>query len=294
MVDPLAPLQHAVAATVRRLLTGSARPADSPFAGPGDAGLHGPGSVTWRVHADLSMLVGGVRALLLQTLHPLAMAGVADHSDYRRDPWGRLQRTAAFVGATTYGTTEQALAAVETVRRVHERVQGVAPDGRPYRAQDPDLLTWVHATEVDSLLGAFRRYGGRLTPADQDRYVAEMATVAGLLGAADPPRSAGALAAYLRDVRPELRAGPSAHQAVRYLLAPPLPLPARPAYGLLAAAAVELLPFWARLELRLPLPPVTGAVAVRPAAAGLIQVMRWSLGPSPARAAAEARAGAGP
>lgn len=291
VVDPLAPARDAVATTVRRMLTGTSRPPDPSggFGEPGDPGLHGPDSVSWRVHGDLSMLVGGVRALLLQTLHPLAMAGVAEHSDYRTDPWGRLRRTAAFVGATTYGDTPTALAAVETVKRVHDRVHGVAPDGRPYSAHDPELLTWVHATEVESFLVAFLRHGGRLDQEERNRYLAEQAEVALLLGAPDPPRSVRELQAYLRAVRPELEATPQAHDAVRFLVAPPLPPAARPAYAVLTAGAVELLPLWVRVALRLPLPPVTGMVAARPAAGALLAFLRWSLGPSPAAAAAEAR-----
>ena len=105
------------------------------------------------------MFVGGMRALLLQSLHPLAMAGVAEHSDYRHDPWGRLQRTADFLAATTFGPESEAERAVARVRAVHEHVQGVAADGRPYRANDPHLLRWVHLAELESFLVAYRRYG---------------------------------------------------------------------------------------------------------------------------------------
>ncbi len=145
----------------------------------GDAGWFGPESVAWRMHADLATIIGGLRALLYQTLHPLAMAGVADHSDYRHDPWGRLHRTSRFIAATTYGTSSEAAAAVARVQQVHERVHGIAPDGRPYRPHDPPLLAWVHATEVDSFLAAYHRYGAApLGAADADRYVGEMAVVA--------------------------------------------------------------------------------------------------------------------
>src|SRR4249920_2024673 len=115
-----------------------------------------PDRPVWRVHADASVFVGALRALLLQSLHPLAMAGVADHSDYRADPWGRLQRTARFLAATTYGTEDQADQACATVRRVHRRVHGIAPDGRRYDANDPHLLTWVHIAEADSFLAAYQ------------------------------------------------------------------------------------------------------------------------------------------
>ncbi|MCP3989662.1 MAG: DUF2236 domain-containing protein, partial [Actinomycetia bacterium] len=123
-----------------------------------DPGLFGPGSVAWRVHAESSMLIGGLRALLLQTLHPLALAGVADHSVYRQDPWGRLHRTARFIGATTYGNTATAEQIITRIRAIHAQVTGVAPDGTPYEANDPHLLLWVHITEIDSFLRAYDRY----------------------------------------------------------------------------------------------------------------------------------------
>src|SRR6202040_2590252 len=112
-----------------------------------------------RVHADASMFVGGLRALLLQSLHPLAMAGVAQHSDYRGDPWGRLARTSTFLAVTTYGPAAEGQGAVDRIRGIHRRVHGVARDGRPYSAADPHLLEWVHIAEVDSFLRAHRRYG---------------------------------------------------------------------------------------------------------------------------------------
>ena len=148
----------------------------------------GPDRAIWRVHADASIFVGALRALLLQSLHPLAMAGVAQHSDFREDPWGRLQRTARFLAGTTYGTAAQAELACATVRRVHGRVRGTAPDGRPYDANDPHLLLWVHIAEVDSFLAAHQRFGARpLDRAEQDQYVSDLARVARELGVPDPP-----------------------------------------------------------------------------------------------------------
>ncbi len=236
-------------------------------------------AVIRRVHADAAMFVGGLRALLLQSLHPLAMAGVADHSDYRHDPWGRLQRTADFLAATTFGPEPVAEQAVAVVRRVHERVVGTAPDGRRYAANDPHLLRWVHVCEVDSFLAAYRRYGsGAMTRADADAYVRETAVVARKLGVNAPPRSVADLRAELRDYRPELAGTPAAREAARFLLLePPLPLAARPAYTVLAAAAVGLLPVWARWPLRLPFLPVSETVLVRPAGTAVTNIIRWSL-----------------
>ena len=239
------------------------------------------GAVIRRVHADASMFVGGLRALLLQSLHPLAMAGVAAHSDYRDDPWGRLQRTADFLAATTYGPTSEAERAIATVRRVHSRVRGTAADGREYSADDPHLLRWVHLAEVDSFLLAFDRYGSSpLTPAQRDEYVEQMARIASELGVPAPPKSVRAVRDQLRSFRPELRGTPEAREAARYLLVqPPMPLAARPAYGALAAAAVALLPRWARLPLALPYLPVAEAVAVRPAGRMMTHTLRWALEP---------------
>ena len=233
-----------------------------------------------RVHADASMFIGGLRALLLQSLHPLAMAGVAEHSDYRDDPWGRLQRTADFLAATTYGPVDEAERAIERVRRVHAHVRGVAPDGREYSAGDPHLLRWVHLAEIDSFLAAHDRYGAeRLTDAERDRYVAEVGVIAGALGVPAPPETVRGVRDQLRSYRHELHGTPAAREAARYLLVqPPLPLAARPAYGLIAAAAVALLPRWARGPLRLPFLPVTEALALRPAGDAVTRTLRWAMG----------------
>jgi uncharacterized protein (DUF2236 family) len=241
-----------------------------------------PDSPVRLVHADASMFVGGLRALLLQSLHPLAMAGVAQHSDYRHDPWGRLQRTAEFLAATTFGPIPVAEQAVAVVHRVHERVVGTASDGRPYAANDPHLLRWVHIAEIDSFLAAYQRYGRRpLTPAEADRYVHDVGLVARKLGVNDPPRSVADLRGELRDFRPELASSREARDAARFLLLePPLPLPARGPYLLLAGAAVALLPAWTRWPLRLPLLPVSEAVVLRPAGQMVTQLIRWSMAPT--------------
>jgi uncharacterized protein (DUF2236 family) len=241
-----------------------------------------PDSPVRLVHADASMFVGGLRALLLQSLHPLAMAGVAQHSDYRHDPWGRLQRTAEFVAATSFGPIPVAEQAVAVVHRVHERVVGTASDGRPYAANDPHLLRWVHIAEIDSFLAAYQRYGRRpLTPAEADRYVHDVGLVARKLGVNDPPRSVADLRGELRDFRPELASSREARDAARFLLLePPLPLAARGPYLLLAGAAVALLPAWTRWPLRLPLLPVSEAVVLRPAGQMVTQLIRWSMAPT--------------
>lgn len=231
------------------------------------------------VHADASMFVGGLRALLLQSLHPLAMAGVAEHSDYRGDPWGRLQRTSTFLAVTTFGTADDAQRAVDKVRGIHRRVRGVAPDGTPYEASDPHLLEWVHIAEVDSFLSAHQRYGADpLDQAGRDGYVADAARVAEALGVPDPPRTEDQLRQRFSDYRPELRGTAAAREAARFLLlTPPLPLVARAPYGALAAASVALLPGWARAPLRLPYVPPVEATVITMAGNAVVGGIRWAM-----------------
>jgi uncharacterized protein (DUF2236 family) len=239
----------------------------------------GPVDPIWRVHADASMFVGGLRALLLQSLHPLAMAGVAGHSGYRSDPWGRLQRTSHFLATTTFGTVAHAERAVAQVRDIHRRVRGRAEDGRAYAASDPHLLDWVHLAEADSFLRAYQLFGPEpLGPEDADEYVRQSGTVAALLGATAPPTTVAELDSRLERFRPELAATTASRDAARFLLLdPPLPLAARPGYGLLAAGAVASLPGWARRELRLPPPFVVWDwPSLRLGAVGA-GVVRWAM-----------------
>jgi len=248
---------------------------------PADPGLFGPDSVTWRVHGDPVLWVGGLRALFLQALHPRAMAGLAAASELRSDPWGRLLRTAGYVGTVTYGTTAAAEEAGRAVRRVHETVPGMSPD----------LLVWVHCCLVDSFLTTHLRAGGRLTAEEADTYVAEQARLAPLVGLApaDVPADTRALAAYFDAIRPELRRTPEAVDAARLVLLPPLPprvlllTPARPAWAGIAGLAFALLPRWARRLYALPGLPVTdpaASVAVRVLGAGLRRLPeRWQQGP---------------
>lgn len=245
-----------------------------------------PGSPIGRVHGDASMFVGGLRALLLQTLHPAAMAGVADHSDYRSDMLGRLARTSRFLAVTTFGHEEDAQQAVDVVRAIHERVTGTLPDGTPYAATDPHLLEWVHVAEIDSFLAAHQVYGRRpLGAAERDRYVAQAAVVARSLGVLDPPTTESALAERLADFRPELAATDDARQAVHHVLfRPPLPLAARAPYAALSAAAIGLLPRWTRRPLRLPWLPVSERTVVRALGSATTGAIRWAMAPARERA----------
>jgi uncharacterized protein (DUF2236 family) len=237
------------------------------------------GSPITRVHGDASMFVGGLRAVLLQTLHPVAMRAVAEHSGYRGDIWGRLHRTSTFLAVTTFGVADDAQQSVDAVRRIHERVTGTMPDGTAYAATDPHLLAWVHAAEADSFLRAHQVYGRRpLDQAGRDEYVAQIAEVGRRLGVLDPPTSEAALADALAAYRSELRGTPEAREAVRHvLLKPPLPVAARAPYAVLAAAAIGLMPAWTRLPLRLPWLPVSERTAVRVLGGLATGTIRWAL-----------------
>ncbi|HEY0506941.1 MAG TPA: oxygenase MpaB family protein [Blastococcus sp.] len=234
-------------------------------------GFFGPDSVTWRVHTDPSFSVGGLRALLLQALHPVAMDGVARFSvGLQEEPWPRLVRTATYVDTLTFGTRSEAVRAVARVRGIHRRLSATEETtGREYRVDDPDLLLWVHCCEVDSLLSVARRAGVPLTDADADRYVAEQVTAASLIGvpAADVPASVAGLEAYFARLRPSLAVTPAARDAYRLIMLPPMPTwvryltPAQPAWGGLAALAVALLPPWARRMYSLPGLGLTDAAA---------------------------------
>lgn len=240
-----------------------------------------PDSAIARVHGDASMFVGGIRALLLQTLHPAAMRAVSEHSGFRGDMWGRLARTSTFLAVTTFGTAEDAEQACAAVRRIHDRITGTMPDGTPYAASDPHLLGWVHVAEVDSFLLAHRTYGKEpLDPAGRDEYVAQSAEVARRLGVVDPPTTEAELRDVLASYRPELRGTPEAREAVRYLLfRPPLPLPARAPYGVLVAAAVGLMPAWTRRHLVLPWLPVSERTVVRVLGSVAVGTIRWAMTP---------------
>ncbi len=238
-----------------------------------------PDDPIWRVHADAAMFPGGIRALLLQSLHPLAMAGVAGHSGYKGDPWGRLQRTSEFIATTTFGTIDHAQEQIARVRSIHDRVRGKTVDGRPYSAADPHLLAWVHATEADSFLTAYQRYAVEpLTPDEADRYVEQGGIVASALGVLDPPTTVAGLRACIGAYRPELESTPAAREAARFLLVhPPLPLAARPGYAALAAGAVAMLPRWARMPLRLPWLPVTERFVGGPLGGVATSTVRWAM-----------------
>ncbi len=216
---------------------------------PADAGLFGPQSLVWRVNRDRAFPLAGMRSLMVQALHPLAMAGVAEHSDWRRDPFGRLAATSGYVLTVTYGDTASANAAAARVRAVHVHVRGVDPvTGLKYSAEDPDLLLWVHAGMVDSIVQVVQRYGRGLSAEEADRYVAEMVPFAVIVGVPVElvPTTVQELRTYIESV--ELRqVTPAARDAIGVVLDPPELSPdLRDLWHDLGQVAVGTLPDWAR------------------------------------------------
>lgn len=245
----------------------------------GDPGLFGPQSISWQVHGDFpSMLVGGISALMLQLLHPLALAGVWDHSNFRQDLLGRLRRTSQFISGTTFGSTRDAQWLIEKVRTIHLKVVGTAPDGRPYAASDPDLLTWVHVAEVSSFLAAHLRYRNpHLSREAQDAYYDEIALIAERLGARDVPRSCQAVEAYLQRMRPQLLCDARSHEVVDILLDAPAPSRmAQPVGKLMLNAGIDLLPDWARDMLDLHQSPLQQRM-IRLGINRIAPVLRWAM-----------------
>ena len=274
---------NAVARTFRRVVSGD--PQGTPpwvlaLEDGEDVGLFGPGSAPWAVHGSLTTLVGGIRALLLQALHPGALAGVRNHSRYQDDALGRLSGTARWLVTLTFGDSLAVERESARVRRMHARVTGTYaptgdPDGsRPFSADDPHLLRWVHLAFTDSFLTTHQVWGGPI-PGGADAYVSEWAKAARPLGLADPPRSAAELAAQLHSFDDELAGGRDAREVVRFVLNPPLPVAARPAYAVLAAGAVSTLDRRHRELLGLlPVPRLPAQLATR----ALLGGVQWAIG----------------
>jgi uncharacterized protein (DUF2236 family) len=268
-------VKRLVAARVRAVFNDRAR-GERPVQRRPD-GLFGPRSVAWRMHGDVTtMMVGGVAALLLQMLHPAVLAGVWDHSNFRADMHGRLRRTARFIALTTYGSREEAEAAIARVRRIHHGVSGTLPNGGAYRAQDPELLTWVHATETLSFLDAWIRYAEpAMRLVDQDRYFAETAVVARGLGAETVPTSRAETLRVIESMRPRLRVDRRTHEVARLVLRRPAWQPESLPLGVIQRAAIDLLPGWAR-RLHGLRPPVLSRPLVGGATLALAHTLRWA------------------
>ena len=245
----------------------------------GDPGLFGPDAVCWRIHSDFpAMLCGGISALMLQMLHPLALAGVWDHSNFREDMLGRLRRTSQFVAATTFAPTDEAERLIERVRRIHTQVNGTAPDGRAYSAEDPELLTWVHVCEVYSFMRGYLRYKNpNLSLRTQDAYYAEVALIAEKLGAQQVPSSVSEIEGYLQGMRPELVYGQRTATVMQALFNAPTPSTfTRPMGRSMTFSGFDLLPDWAIQMNPHPVSRPQRALA-RAAVMGMAPTLRWSL-----------------
>jgi uncharacterized protein (DUF2236 family) len=228
---------------------------------PADDGFFGPASVTWELSGDLAGPIAGLRSLMVQALHPLAMAGVDQHSGWRQDPVGRLAATSAYVTTISFGERAAAERAAAWVRRIHEHVRGVdRVTGRPYRASDPALLLWVHAALVESALAVRRLFGTPVSPDVADRYTAEMVVAAELVGVPPGlvPSSVAELDHYMASVRPELRCTPAASESMAYLLDPPgLDPDVAEIWQDIRYGAIVALPDWAREMYGYSVPPLT-------------------------------------
>lgn len=277
-------LRHAIQHNVGKIFgSGGERiNLDTPL---GDRGLFGPQSMAWRVHQDFTgMMTGGIAALLLQMLHPAALAGIWDHSHFREDRSGRLRRTAQFIAGTTYGATAEAERLIARVHSVHDRIEGQLPDGRVYRANDPDLLRWVHVAEVYCFLAAYRRYRAPLlSTRDQNRYYGEMAGLGERLGAAHIPRTVTQVHEYLSSIRPQLSCDERTREIVSLLVEPSPGLLNAPFSKVAIDAAIDLLPSWAARMHGFELDP--GRHMTRARLVGMGVLLRWALNGGAARRA---------
>ncbi len=325
-LEPLSPGLPLLGRAVRAVLTTMFGPPPfDPASEPGDAGLTGPGSASWRVIGDPAAIAGGIRGLLVQVSHPHAMAGVHDHSAFREDPLGRLQRTSAYVTTSAFGSTREALAVAGRVRAVHPRVVGVAPGGTPYRADDPHLLTWVSVALTSSFLAAHRRWAPDvLLPTEEDAFVVQQARIGALLdprvdlrplrddpdmraafrsGALDRelpllaegrlPSTAAALDAVMARFAPELGMNHQGREALAFLASPPIPRIARPGYRTLLHGAIGSLDPFLRRALELDRTEEEARRLTARAGAALT-AMRVATGSSPSIRAAWARVNARP
>ncbi len=287
MGDVTSAVRDIVVGATSDLFSHGRRPLEHTLDHVGDPGLLGPDSVSWRVIGDASAFVGGIRALLVQTAHPEVVAGVEQHSRYRDDPFGRLNRTSVYVTETTYGALPEVEAAVAAVRRAHRPVRGTSERGREFRAADPALAAWVHNVLTDSFLAAYQAYGpAPLTADEADRFVAEQTEVGALLDAAPLPRNAAELAAWITD-HPDLVATKALANSLEFLREPPLPPGVGFGYRRLFDGAVATIPASLR--------KLIGLQAGRwaePVARATIGSLRWALGSSPSWHLALVRSGA--
>ena len=257
-------LDDLIRKTIREMVGGSSGPPVAFLTPKGDRGLFGPESIAWRVHADfISMMIGGISSLVLQALHPQALAGVWDHSSFREDLKGRLGRTAFFIAATTYGSQEMANKIIEKVNQIHTKITGHDEFGKPYSATDPHLLAWVHLTETMSFLEAYQSYRSpKLTSQEQDQYFKEMKMLGEMLGAQNLPDTLQGTKEALASYFPELHYGDRAKSIIQLLDDFPSNLQSKPFVKLISRAGFINLPSWAHTKLKKPIPSTLEKVLI--------------------------------
>ena len=257
-------LDEIIRKTIREMVGSSSGPPVAFLTPKGDRGLFGPESIAWRVHADfISMMIGGISSLVLQALHPQALAGVWDHSSFRKDLKGRLGRTAYFIAATTYGSHEMAYEVINKVNRIHKHIHGSDEYGKPYMATDPHLLAWVHLTETLSFLEAYQSYRQpKLTRKEQDQYFKEMKVLGEMLGAHNLPDTLKGTQEAIESYLPELNYGERAQSIIQLLDDFPSNLQSKPFVKLISKAGFINLPSWAHAKLNKPIPSTLEKVLV--------------------------------
>ncbi len=293
MINPLSIVRDKTASGFRRIFSGEDDGAPewvTQLRSGQDKGFFGPSSATWAVHGSLPTLVGGVRSLLMQALHPGALAGVDEHSRYEDDPLGRLAGTTQWLTVVTFGDTAMAERECERVRGIHRKVNGsylnAQGQQKDYQATDSDLLRWVHVAFTDSFLTTHLVWGGAI-PGGPDQYVREWAIAGEMVGVTDPPRSFDELQDQLNAFRPDLCGGERALRTVKFVRNAPVPLAAKAPYSVLFAGAAATMPKYQRELLGLPTISLT---AVKPLMAGMLASLGWVLGPtSPSMNAANER-----
>lgn len=275
MATPIEALRLRVVDQVREVFNDTAS-GQKPVP-PSDDALFEKDTPIRRVHADLvGMMTGGVRGLLLQMLHPHALQGVLDHSNFREDMHGRLQRTARFIAITTFGHRDRAMASIEAVNRIHTRIGGTLPDGTPYNATNPRTLAWVHVVEAQSFLAGYLRHVQPDMPGhERDEYFRQFAVIARALGADPVPESRAEADAIFRELRQDLRTSPEAREVARLVLSQKPPGTPPGVQAMLGAEAVAMLPEWASRMLRLQRPVLT-AIPARAATWGVGRTLRWA------------------
>jgi len=264
---------------------------------PGDPGLTGPGSMSWEINGDVaSVAIAGIGAIVMEILHPSVMAGVQQQSGYREDPWRRSRTTFGYVVTTTFGSTKAATRLINAVKKMHGQVEGLRPDGVPYRALDPELIAWVHTCIPWAVMTAYERYNRQLSEDERDRYLKEQAVIGRMSGADEVPETAADLRDYVESMRPKLAVTQQTLEFFDFLMTMPFGMPApgplsRPAHQFQAEAGMSLMPPWARRMTGFDAPGIALALVHSPALHAYARMVRWAFGKPAYVRLAEERAG---